>query len=148
MLEDTQLPTQPDTMICFALYTASHAINRAYVPLLKDLGLTYPQWITLMFLWETDDQSVGSLSTKLQMQTNTLTPLLKRLEALGHVTRTRNPKDERKVIISLTSSGRALQKHSNAVTRCVIESTGFDLPMLENLVKVLSTLRDQVATAD
>ena len=148
MLEDTQLPTQPDTMICFALYTASHAINRAYVPLLKDLGLTYPQWITLMFLWENDDQSVGSLSTKLQMQTNTLTPLLKRLEALGHVTRTRNPKDERKVFISLTSSGRALQKHSNAVTRCVIESTGFDLPMLENLVKVLSTLRDQVATAD
>ncbi len=148
MLDDTQLPTQPNTMICFALYTASHAMNRAYVPLLKDLDLTYPQWITLMFLWEDDDQSVGSLSTKLQMQTNTLTPLLKRLETLGHVTRTRNPKDERQVIIRLTSSGRAMQKHSAAVTRCVIESTGFDLPMLENLVKVLSTLRDQVATAD
>ncbi len=148
MLDDTQLPTQPDTMICFALYTASHAMNRAYVPLLKDLGLTYPQWITLMFLWEDDDQSVGSLSTKLQMQTNTLTPLLKRLESLGHVTRTRNPKDERQVIIRLTPSGRAMQKHSAAVTRCVIESTGFDLPMLENLVKVLSTLRDQVATTD
>ena len=148
MLHDTQLPTQPDTMICFALYTASHAINRAYVPLLNDLGLTYPQWITLMFLWEDDEQSVGALSTKLQMQTNTLTPLLKRLESLGHVTRTRNPKDERQVIVRLTPSGRAMQKHSNAVTRCVIESTGFDLPMLENLVKVLGTLRDQVAAAD
>jgi DNA-binding MarR family transcriptional regulator len=148
MLDDSQLPTQPDTMICFALYTASHAINRAYVPLLKDLGLTYPQWITLMFLWEQNNQSVGDLSAKLQMQTNTLTPLLKRLETLGHITRTRNPKDERQVIIRLTQSGRDMQNHASAVTRCVIEATGFDLPMLDNLVKVLSTLRDQVSAAD
>lgn len=147
MLDNSELPTNPDTMICFALYTASHAVNRAYVPLLRDLGLTYPQWITLNFLWDQDGQTVGQLSGKLQMQTNTLTPLLKRLEALGHVTRTKNPKDERQIIVRLTPSGRALQKHSAVITRCVIEATGFDLPMLDNLVKVLGTLRDQVAKA-
>ena len=148
MLDDTELPTHPDGLICFALYTASHAVNRAYVPLLKDLGLTYPQWITLMFLWDKDGQTVGELSTKLQMQTNTLTPLLKRLEALGHITRAKNLKDERQIIIRLTQSGRDMQKHSHVVTRCVIETTGFDLPMLDNLVKVLGTLRDQVTAAD
>ncbi len=147
MLDESTLPTDPQHMICFALYTASHAVNRAYVPLLKDLGLTYPQWITLMFLWEKDEQTVGDLSAKLQMQTNTLTPLLQRLETLGHITRTKNPKDARQVIVRLSSSGRHLQQHAPIVTRCVIEATGFDLPMLDNLVHVLSTLRDQVRTA-
>lgn len=139
---------RPDTMICFALYSASHAINRVYVPLLADLGLTYPQWITLMFLWEQDEQTVGDLSAKLHMQTNTLTPLLKRLEALGHVKRTRGTKDARQVRITLTPSGHGLQKHSTVVTQCMIEATGFDVPMLDNLVKVLSTLRDQIAKSD
>lgn len=148
MADDSNLPNTPDHMICFALYTASHAINRVYVPLLNDLGLTYPQWITLMFLWQQDDQTVGDLSSKLHMQTNTLTPLLKRLETLGHIKRTRGKKDARQVIISLTQTGKNLQTHAPAVTRCVIDSTGFDLPMLGNLVSVLSALRDHVAVSD
>ncbi len=144
----SETPKTPDQLLCFALYTASHAINRIYVPLLTDLGLTYPQWMTLMFLWEQDDQTVGDLSAKLRMQTNTLTPLLKRLEALGHITRTRSKIDARSMRIQLTRSGTDLQKHQSVVTQCMIEATGFDAPMLDNLVKVLTTLRDQVAKAD
>lgn len=148
MPNDTNLPSDPNALICFALYTANHALHRIYVPLLSDLGLSYPQWMTLMFLWESDDQTVGDLSTKMGMQTNTLTPLLKRLETLGHITRTRGNKDARQVRINLTKSGRVLQKHAPVITSCMIEATGFDLPMLDNLVKVITTLRDQVAAAD
>ncbi len=143
MSSDT--PNDPNALICFALYTANHALHRIYVPLLADLGLSYPQWMTLMFLWEHDGQTVGDLSAKMGMQTNTLTPLLKRLETLGHVTRTRGTKDARQVRITLTKSGQDLQKHASVITTAMIEATGFDAPMLDNLVKVLGTLRDQVA---
>lgn len=148
MRDDTDLPSDPNALICFALYTANHAVHRIYVPLLSDLGLSYPQWMTLMFLWEADGQTVGDLSTKMGMGTNTLTPLLKRLESLGHVTRTRSTTDARQVRITLTPAGHNLQKHAPAITSAMIESTGFDAPMLDNLVKVLGTLRDQVLKAD
>lgn len=148
MRDDTDLPTDPNALICFALYTANHAIHRTYVPLLGDLGLSYPQWMTLMFLWNADDQTVGDLASKMGMQTNTVTPLLKRLETLGHITRTQGTKDARQMRIQLNPSGHDLQKHAPAITSCMIEATGFDLPMLDNLVKVLGTLRDQVAQAD
>lgn len=82
------------------------------------------------------------------LQTNTLTPLLKRLESLGHVTRTRSTKDARQLRVTLTKSGQNLQKHAPIITSAMIEATGFDAPMLDNLVKVLGTLRDQVAKPD
>src|SRR5260370_24247641 len=93
--------------LCFAVYAASHAFNRVYKPLLDELGLTYPQYLAMVLLWERDDQTVGSLSEKLFLESSTLTPLLKRLEALGHVKRTRDPADERQVRVRFTDKGRA-----------------------------------------
>jgi len=79
------LPISPDQMFCFAVYSASHVINRAYAPHLKALGVTYPQYIALTFLWENNGQSVGALTKKMRMQASTLTPLFKRLEVMGHI---------------------------------------------------------------
>ena len=141
------LPTSADDMICLALYRASHAITRRYSPMLRDLGLTYPQWITLTALWEEDRQIVSELSKRLGMESNTLTPLLKRLETLGHITRTRSTVDERQVIIALTPAGRALQSHAPDITKCIIESTGFGLSDLETLVQTLTQLRTEVTKA-
>jgi len=139
-----RLPTHPDQMICFAIYAASHAINRTYAPLLKPLGLTYPQYITLSFLWGQDGMSVGVLSKCLQMETSTLTPLLKRLEKLGHVERRRGIEDERKVFVHLTKSGEDLQQRAPEITACVIESTGMDLDALDQLVASLTQLNRQL----
>lgn len=138
--DTAELPTHPDDMICFAVYTTAHAINRAYAPLLKPLGLTYPQYITLTFLWDADGINVGDLSQRLQMETSTLTPLLKRLEKLGHVVRQRGVKDERKVFVHLTESGRALQKHAPHVTACLIEATGITPSALNQTVTLLNQL--------
>ena len=139
-----KLPNQPEEMICFAVYAASHAINRAYAPLLKPLGLTYPQYITLTFLWHQDGMSVGELSRRLQMETSTLTPLLKRLEKLGHLERRRGVDDERKVFVHLTKRGWAVQKTAPDITACLIEATGMDLNTLEGMVADLRHLRRQL----
>src|SRR5258706_16439520 len=98
--------------LCFAVYSASHAFNRVYKPLLDELGLTYPQYLVMVLLWEQDDQTVGSLGEKLFLESSTLTPLLKRLEALGYVKRTRDPVDERQVRVRLTERGRALRERA------------------------------------
>src|SRR5438874_8124185 len=87
--------------LCFAVYSASHAFNRVYKPLLDELGLTYPQYLVMVLLWEQDDQTVGSLGEKLFLESSTLTPLLKRLEALGQVKRNRDQVDERQVRVRL-----------------------------------------------
>ncbi len=146
-LTKTKLPQSAEEMICFAIYSAGHAVNRAYSPLLKALGLTYPQYIALMVLWETDGLSVGALSRRLRMESSTLTPLLKRLERLGHVERRRGVEDERQVFVHLTKSGRALQRRSPEITACIIKATGMDLTRLEELVEALSALRDNMIKA-
>lgn len=138
------LPTHPDQMICFAIYAASHAINRTYAPLLRPLGLTYPQYITLSFLWDRDGMSVGDLSKCLQMETNTLTPLLKRLEKLGHVERRRGVEDERKVFVHLTKSGWGIQDRAPEITACVIGATGMGLGTLGQVVASLTQLNRQL----
>ena len=102
--------------LCFAVYSASHAFNRVYKPLLDELGLTYPQYLVMVLLWEQDDQTVGSLGEKLFLESSTLTPLLKRLEALGYVKRTRDPVDERQVRVRLTD-GPPPREASMATTR-------------------------------
>jgi len=134
------LPSHPDEMICFAVYRTAHAINRAYAPLLKPLGLTYPQYITLTFLWDEDGMGVGTLSRRLQMETSTLTPLLKRLEKLGHIVRKRGVEDERTVFVHLTKSGRALQQHASHITACLIEATGMTADALHQTVAQLNQL--------
>ena len=95
--------------LCFAVYSANLAFGKAYKPILEELGLTYPQYITIIALWEEDNQTVSGLGAKLFLESNTLTPMLKKLEAMGYLERQRDPGDERQVRISLTKSGRRLR---------------------------------------
>ena len=104
-----------DDQLCFALYSASRAFTRAYQPLLAELGLTYPQYVVMLVLWEKDDLSVSELGQRLTLDSGTLTPLLKRLEESGLVSRTRSNEDERVVRIELTASGRKLERKASAI---------------------------------
>lgn len=96
--------------LCFAIYSANLAYGRAYKPILDELGLTYTQYIAVVALWEDDNQTVSGLGEKLFLESNTLTPILKNLEAMGYVRRQRDPRDERQVLISLTDAGRRLRE--------------------------------------
>ncbi|MDD3446954.1 MAG: MarR family transcriptional regulator [Zavarzinia sp.] len=109
MAGQDKLSLRLDDQLCFALYSASHLMTRAYRPMLAAIGLTYPQYLAMLVLWEADDLTVGALGERLFLDSGTLTPLLKRLEALGHVERRRDPADERQVRVRLTESGRALE---------------------------------------
>lgn len=99
-----------EQQLCFAVYSAAHAFNRAYKPLLDALGLTYPQYIVMMVLWERNGQTVKEIGAKLDLDSGTLSPLLKRLEKLGMITRTRDENDERQVVISLTDQGKGARR--------------------------------------
>jgi MarR family transcriptional regulator, organic hydroperoxide resistance regulator len=114
-----------DDMVCFALHAASRAVTAAYRPLLEPLGLTYPQYLVLATLWEYGDQSVGELVELLQLDYGTMTPLLKRLEKRGLIRRTRNPRDERTVIVRLTAEGEALREHSQGIYRAISDMFDF-----------------------
>ncbi len=125
---------QLDEQVCFALYDVSRAITRLYGPLLAELGLTYPQYLTMLVLWESDGPtSVGDLGARLHLDSGTLTPLLKRLETTGLVDRRRDPVDERRVLVTLTDDGRNLQERAVDVPGCVIAAMGIDLPTLLTL---------------
>ncbi|MAF61228.1 MULTISPECIES: MarR family transcriptional regulator [Pseudomonadota] len=102
-------PLLLDRQVCFPLYAATNLLNRLYGPVLKPLGLTYPQYLVMLVLWEDEPQTVGSLGARLYLDSGTLTPLLKRMEAAGLVSRTRDAEDERRVLIGLTERGRALR---------------------------------------
>jgi len=115
---------QLEEFLCFAIYSANHAFNRVYQPLLKALDLTYTQFLAMILLWEEDGQTVGDLGKKLSLQSNTLTPMLKRLETFGYVTRSRSSADERQVRIHLTVAGRDLQHRASDVVRNVRKATG------------------------
>lgn len=127
--------------ICFAVYSANHAFGRTYKPLLQELGLTYPQYLVMVALWSTDGQSVSSIGQKLYLESNTLTPLLKRLEVSGYVTRTRASHDERHVLVHLTNKGQALKEEARIVPRCIMEAMGLDLATVERLRNDLVVLR-------
>src|SRR5687768_8389206 len=114
----TMKPTDPEEkaspkladFLCFAVYSANLAYGKAYKPILEELGLTYTQYIAIVALWERDDQTVSGLGEKLFLESNTLTPILKKLEAMGYLTRRRDPEDERQVRVSLTEAGRRLRE--------------------------------------
>lgn len=127
-------------MFCHAVYSATHVINQTYAPLLKPLGLTYPQYITLLILEEEDGLTVGQVSDRLKMATSTVTPLLKRLEGLGHLERRRQKDDERKVLVFLTASGRTLLRKAPALTECMIGNTMLPEDDLGHLVSLLRRL--------
>lgn len=142
------MPDRLEDLICFALYSANNAMNRAYKPLLAELGLTYPQYITLTALWQEDKITVGSLCDRLLIETNTLTPVLKRLETQGHIKRIRDKKDERRVFIQLTATGKAMQKKAPDVTECIVGGTQLPLPELANLVETIKKLRGNMMKGD
>lgn len=135
--------TPPD-MLCFALYSAAHAMQQAYTPLLEPLGLTYPQYLAMTALWGEDGQTVGALGKVLHLESNTLTPLVKRLEAQGLVERVRDAEDERRVLVRLTDTGRALQAQAAHVPACILEATGLDVNEAIDLRKRVTALRDRV----
>src|SRR6266481_7194986 len=127
--------------LCFAVYSANHAFNRVYKPLLDELGLTYPQYLAMVLLWEQDDQTVGSLGEKLFLESSTLTPVLKRLEASGHVKRTRDPDDERQVRVRLTERGRAIRKKAREIPGCILEASNLEIDELLRLQNEIVALR-------
>lgn len=111
----TAAPVRLDDQLCFALYSASLAMEKLYRTLLDGLGLTYPQYLAMLVLWERDGLAVSEIGVRLYLDSATLTPLLKRLESAGHVRRTRSPEDERSVLVTLTPSGRALRARAAVV---------------------------------
>jgi DNA-binding MarR family transcriptional regulator len=137
----TSGPLELGDLLCFAIYSAGHAFNRIYQPLLRELSLTYPQFIALILLWSGDGQTVGELGQKLFLQSNTLTPMLKRLESLGYVGRSRDPADERQVRIHLTEAGRRLHQHASDIVRSVRASTGLQDERVRKLTKEVEDLR-------
>jgi DNA-binding MarR family transcriptional regulator len=136
-----------DELLCFAVYSAGHAFNRVYKPLLDAIGLTYPQYLVMVSLWAEDDQTVGRLGDRLLLESNTLTPLLKRLEAIGYIVRRRDETDERQVRVRLTPQGAALRAKARDIPRCILEATGLSLATLERLRADVSALRDSLVKA-
>ena len=137
----------PPDMICFALYSAQHAMQQAYAELLDGLGLTYPQYLLMTALWAEDGRTVGALGRDLRLESNTLTPMLKRLEGQGLVRRKRDSKDERRVLIRVTAKGRALQEQAARIPASLVERVGLPLEDLTRLRDELHDLRDRLRRA-
>ena len=114
-------PLSLDNQLCFSLYAAAHAIKKAYRPLLDELGLTYPQYLVLIVLWRTDALKVSDIGLRLALDSGTLTPVLKRLEVAGLVTRSRRVQDEREVEIALTEAGRGMRERAIGVRCRIVE---------------------------
>lgn len=132
---------QLDSQLCFALYSANLAMSKVYRKLLRDLGLTYPQYLVMLVLWEKDGVMVSEIGDKLFLDSATLTPLLKRLEVAGLLTRVRAAQDERQVIVSLSPEGRALRKCAERVPEGVFCATACSVPDIASLTDKLGTLR-------
>jgi DNA-binding MarR family transcriptional regulator len=141
-----QSPTPPlpklADFLCFAVYSANLAYGKAYRPILDALGITYTQWIAIVALWEQDNQTVGSLGEKLFLESNTLTPILKKLESLGYLRRQRDPADERQVVVSLTEAGRQLREKGGQ--RDLVAASGLTPEDFATVQKTVSRLRDNL----
>ena len=133
--------------LCFAIYSTAHAFNRVYKPLLKRLGLTYPQYLVMLVLWEGDGLTVGDIGERLQLDSGTLTPLLKRLEAAELVKRTRSSEDERQVLIALTSRGLALREKARTVPHAILAASACSVSELSAMKNQLLGLRDRLNAA-
>jgi DNA-binding MarR family transcriptional regulator len=133
--------------ICFAVYSTAHAFNRVYKPLLDRLGLTYPQYLVMLVLWERDDVPLKDIGEKLFLDSGTLTPLLKRLEASGLIKRTRSTEDERQVLIALTPKGQALREEARAVPQGILSSSACSVGELFAMKNELVALRDKLNAA-
>jgi DNA-binding MarR family transcriptional regulator len=135
-----------EDQLCFALYAASRAMTARYRPLLDAVGLTYPQYLVMMLLWEEDNQTVGQLGARLSLDSGTLSPLLKRLTTAGLVTRHRRVEDERSVAIALTDAGRALQEKAGAISEEIICALDLDREEFADLKAKLNLVTERVTT--
>lgn len=131
--------------LCFSVYSANLAFGKAYKPILEALGLTYTQYIAIIALWEEDNQTVGSLGEKLFLESNTLTPILKKLESMGYVQRQRDPKDERQVLVCLTDAGRQLRE--KGLDMNLVEACGLTDEEFSKVQRAVATLRDNLIKA-
>ncbi len=136
-----------DRQLCFALYGASLALTRRYKPLLEPLGLTYPQYLAMLVLWESDRVAVKVLGARLGLDSGTLSPLLKRLELAGYVTRQRDSADERQVTVSLTPAGASLKAKAVEVMAAIGAATGCDFEEMAALRDRLQALRERLEAA-
>jgi DNA-binding MarR family transcriptional regulator len=144
-------PTSPspaalrlDHQLCFALYSASLAMTKLYKPLLDAIGLTYPQYLVMLVLWEQDSPTVSELGERLNLDSGTLTPLLKRMESAGLLQRQRDAQDERRVRIALTPAGQALRTQAEAIPACILARSQMKLPDLQALTHQIQALREQL----
>lgn len=136
-----------DNQLCFALYSSSLLMTKVYKPLLQKLGLTYPQYLAMMVLWQGDGITVGDISARLLTDPGSLTPLLKRLEAEGLLKRTRSSVDERVVELYLTDAGRALREQAKTIPACIIAASEQSIEQLVALKEQLVTLRNSLQKA-
>ena len=133
-----------DNQLCFALCSTSLAMTKVYKPLLDELGLTYPQYLAMLVLWERDGLMVSELGERLYLDSGTLTPLLKRLEVSGYILRIRDVEDERRVYITLTSMGRKLKTRAVKIPGCILSASQCSLADLKHLTSQVQALRKQL----
>ena len=136
-----------DNQLCFALYSTSLAMTRVYKPLLDEIGLTYPQYLAMLVLWEKDGLMVSELGDRLYLDSGTLTPLLKRLESSGLITRIRAVEDERRVHITLTAAGRKLKAKAAKIPGCILSASQCSIPELMVLTQQVQNLRSRLRAA-
>jgi DNA-binding MarR family transcriptional regulator len=135
-------PVPLDRQLGFSLYGAFMAISRCYKPWLDRLGLTYPQYLVMSVLWEGDDQTIGGIASRLDLEPSTITPLVKRLEQAGHVSRQRNPADERQVRVLLTDQGRAIRDETKTLSDALYGKAGMTVEDLVDINERIKALRD------
>src|ERR1700676_1939714 len=143
----TDLPLLLGNQLCFAIYSTAHAFNRVYKPLLDRLGLTYPQYLAMLVLWEHDGEPVKDIGERLFLDSGTLTPLLKRLEAANLIKRTRSTEDERQVLIALTPQGQSLKEKARTVPQAILATSACSISELSALKNELVALRDRLDAA-
>jgi DNA-binding MarR family transcriptional regulator len=139
---DYEFPLPLDRQLGFGLYSAFMAVSRVYKPWLDKLGLTYPQYLVMCVLWEDDDQTIGGIAGRLDLEPSTITPLMKRLEQAGHVVRQRNPADERQVRVRLTDQGRAVRAQTRSLADALYDKSGMTGDEVADLNTRVKTLRD------
>jgi len=142
--KDLQPQLHLDSQLCFALYSTSLAMTKVYKPLLAELELTYPQYVVMLVLWESDGLMVSEIGERLFLDSGTLTPLLKRLETGGFISRLRDTSDERRVHIKLTAAGRTLKKKAEKIPACLVTLLQCDVKEILSLTQDLKTLRGRL----
>lgn len=142
-----EFPLPLDRQLGFGLYSAFMAVSRTYKPWLDKLGLTYPQYLVLCVLWEDDDQTIGGIAGRLDLDPSTITPLMKRLEQAGHVARQRDPSDERQVRVKLTPQGRAMRAQTRVLADALYAKAGMTPEKVADLNRRVTALRDAFRAA-